>query len=108
MKGIANYEALCTLNRVREEWNTRYGVSVLWYDEANELLRDMGRGCVIALNGENPIEQDTVRVKQDGTVVLRSLGPRGAVKTKTLEPSELAVMVGRITGYEDALEALEC
>lgn len=101
-----------TCNRVVAEFSNLYGSNIGVWDEAAELLTDMRGGCVIPMRYEAPRKGaaeeavETVRVHTDGRVIKRTVGVRGKVEQEVLSLRDTARVIGEVTGFEEALEAL--
>lgn len=102
-----------TCNRVVTEFARLYGSNIGVYDEAAELLHDMRDGCVIPMRYEAPRKGaaeemvESVRVREDGTVVRRIVSKRGSVAEEQLSLRDTARVIGSVTGFEEALAALD-
>ena len=102
-----------SMNQVAMAWQRVYGASAMWWEEASELIHDMRGGCVIPVRYE-PVRKggveeavEVVLCKADGTLVKRVRDKKGAVVDQELSPRDVARVIGEVTGYADALEALD-
>lgn len=102
-----------SMNQVAMAWKRVYGQSATWWDEASELMHDMRDGCVVPVRYEAPRKgacEEAVEVvfcREDGTLVKRVRNKSGKATDSELSPRDVARVIGDVTGYADALEALD-
>ncbi len=102
-----------SMNQVAMAWRRVYGMSVTVWEEASELIHDMRGGCVVPVRYE-PVRKggveeavEVVLCRTDGTLVRRVRNKKGAAVDQELSPRDVAYVIGEVTGYADALEAID-
>lgn len=102
-----------SMNQVAMEWQRVYGLSAAYWDEALELIHDMRGGCMVPVRYEafrkGGVEEavEIVLCRPDGTLVKRVRNKRGKTADSEISPRDVARVIGNVTGYADALEALD-
>lgn len=91
------------LRDTEREFRFIYGSPHYMWVEAKEIMDDLHKGCRLCKTGASPVELDTVRV-QDGKALKTQIGPRGKRQEISISPRELALEVGRLSGFEQVLE----